>query len=67
MPIPLTIGDLSLLAAMLCIILLVTFEFFIFQRGKITLLVSMKRIRNSAMLLAIVFLASVLVRIISLV
>jgi hypothetical protein len=66
MLIPLNVWDLSLLTAALCIILLVTFAFFMYQSGKIVLLLNMERIRNSAIMLALV-LASILVRVISLV
>jgi hypothetical protein len=67
MSFPLGIWDLSLFTAMMSIILLSATALLSSRRGKINLLINKKKLRNAAMVVSLLFLATVLIRIASLV
>jgi hypothetical protein len=67
MSFPLSIWDLSLFTAMLSIILLTATALLYSRRGRISLLISKKKLRKTAMAVSLLFLATVLIRIASLV
>jgi hypothetical protein len=60
---PLTIWDVSLLLAVTSIILLVTSELLSPYYGKISLTLSKKRLKNAAIVFSLLFLATVTLRI----
>jgi uncharacterized membrane protein len=67
MTFPLSFWDVSLLIAITAIILLITSELLSPYYGKITIPINRKRLKNAAMTFSILFLATVAIRIFSLV
>ncbi len=67
MRLPLNFTDISLLLAFIAIVLLITSEMFSFYYGKITVQINRKRLRNVALLISILFLATLVLRIASMV
>jgi hypothetical protein len=62
---PLGFWDISLLLAITAIILLITSELLSTYRGKINILISKKRLKNSAVIFSILFLTTVALRIVT--
>lgn len=62
---PLSLWDISLLLAVTAIILLVTSEFLSPYYGRVSLRINRKRLRNAAFTTSILFLATVVIRIAS--
>jgi len=67
MTFPLSFWDVSLLIAITAIILLITSELLSPYYGKIIISINRKRLKNAAMTFSILFLATVAIRIFSLV
>jgi hypothetical protein len=67
MTFPLGFWDISLLLAITAIILLITSELLSTYYGKVNILVNKKRLKNAAMAASTLFLATVTIRIISIV
>ncbi len=67
MRLPLNFTDISLLLAFIAIVLLITSEMFSFYYGKINIQINRKRLRNVALLISILFLATLVLRIASMV
>jgi hypothetical protein len=64
---PLNFSDISLFLAVMTIILLVSLEMISSYRGKINILISKKKLKNSAVALTLIFLITATMRIISIV
>jgi len=64
---PLGLWDISLWLAITAIILLITSEMLSPQYGKINIHINRKRLRNATLVVSILFLATVAIRIISIV
>jgi hypothetical protein len=64
---PLSFWDLSLWLAITAIILLITSEFISPYYGKTNVLINKKRLRNVAMIVSILFLITVVIRIITII
>jgi len=62
---PLGFWDISLLTAITAIILLITSELLSPQYGKVNIKINKKRLKNAAITLSIMFLATVAIRVIS--
>ena len=62
---PLGFWDISLLTAITAIILLITSELLSPQYGKVNIKTNKKRLKNAAITLSIMFLATVAIRVIS--
>ncbi len=67
MQFPLNLWDISLLLAVTAIILLITSEMLSPYYGKINILINRKRLKNTAWTFSILFLATVAIRIASLI
>jgi hypothetical protein len=67
MSFPLSIWDVSLLLAIAAMVLLITSELLSPNYGKINLKISKKRLRNSALAVSILFLATVVAKIITII
>jgi len=67
MSFPLDFWDISLLLAIIAIILLITSEMLSPYHGKINIRVNRKKLKNAAFAVSILFLATVAIRIISIV
>jgi hypothetical protein len=67
MTFPLDFWDISLLLAITAIILLITSELLSTYYGKVNILVNKKRLKNAAMVTSIFFLATVVMRIVSII
>ena len=67
MTFPLGFWDVSLLVAITAIILLITSELLSTYYGKVNILVNKKKLRNVAMGASILFLATVAIRIVSII
>ena len=67
MSFPLTFWDISLLLAITAIILLITSEMLSPYHGKINIRVNRKKLKNAAFAVSILFLATVAIRIISII
>jgi hypothetical protein len=63
MSFPLSLWDISLWLAVTAIILLITSELLSPQYGKTNLLINRKRLRNTAIIISILFLITVAIRI----
>lgn len=64
---PLNFWDISLLTAITAIILLITSELLSPYYGKVNIFIDKKRLKNAAILFSIIFLATVAIRIISII
>jgi hypothetical protein len=62
---PLGFWDISLLTAITAIILLITSELLSPQYGKVNIKINKKRLKNAAITLSITFLATVAIRVVS--
>jgi hypothetical protein len=62
---PLGFWDISLLTAITAIILLITSELLSPQYGKVNIKINKKRLKNAAITLSIMFLATVAIRVVS--
>jgi len=67
MDFPLGFWDISLWLAITAIILLITSELMLPYYGKINILINKKRLKNTALTVSILFLATVVIRIISII
>ena len=67
MSFPLNFWDISLLLAITAIILLITSEMLSPYHGKINIRISRKKLKNAAFAVSILFLATVAIRIISII
>ena len=67
MTFPLSFSDISLLLATTAIILLITSELLSPYYGKINIQINKKRLKNAALATSTVFLATVVIRIISII
>jgi hypothetical protein len=62
---PLGFWDISLLTAITAIILLITSELLSPQYGKVNIKINKKRLKNAAITLSIMFLATVAIRVVN--
>ncbi|MGB9841314.1 MAG: hypothetical protein ACPLKZ_01165 [Candidatus Bathyarchaeales archaeon] len=62
---PLNFWDISLLLAIIALILLVTSEMLSPYHGKVNVLINKKKLKNTAIAIAILFLFTVAIRVIS--
>jgi len=67
MTFPLGFWDISLLLAITAIILLITSELLSAYYGKINILINRKKLKNTSILFSVLFLATVAIRIISII
>ena len=67
MTFPLGFWDLSLFLAVTAIILLITSELLSPHHGKVSILISRRRLKNAAMTLSLLFLTTVLLRIVGII
>jgi hypothetical protein len=67
MPFPLGLWDISLWLAITAIILLITSELLSPYYGRINIGINRKRLRNAALAVSIIFLATLVIRIITIV
>lgn len=64
MILPIGFWDISLLLAVTAIILLITSEFLSPHYGRVNILISKKKLRNTAIIVSILFLITVAIRIV---
>lgn len=64
---PLGFWDVSLLTAIIAIILLITSEMLSQYHGKINIQINKKRLKNAAMTFSIIFFATVMIRIVTII
>jgi hypothetical protein len=67
MTFPLGFWDISLLLAITAIILLITSELLSAYYGKINILINRKKLKNTSILFSVLFLATVAIRILSII
>ena len=67
MQFPLTLWDVSLLLAVTAIILLVTSEMLSPYYGRVNIQINKKRLKNTALMVSIAFLATVAIRILGII